>query len=386
MDPSTSFPTHAVFSGLTLSLEDFKAFVISFRPILANYPNMSLNGHLPQYDWIRRRLRENSPKLRVLYDPGDVHCSQNAKGVIFLVRWVPFEDDSQLDPSCEEHRALWTAKETDRVQFDDFRSYFELQTGGKLPAPDRFGFSCVKDIHPALDDRDASAFPVTRTLRTPAPFQASNYDKTDQADIAHEENPKRKIQMSLKIEEFEPLTAKKMYRLVKIAWKRACVARFHEDFDLHIHPVTVAPSTTFFDYVITPAGAVLSQDSDDIISAGTHLAVCLKGKHLIWVSANCIWSLMFQYLLDGTLIDESSGDFQLVPDGTFEEDENDNFRDNPSYVRCDSERFYDLMNTVAEEADAARLQRLKVASNAITIDRDLVTLFRTNQLSVDVGD
>ncbi|KAG5640003.1 hypothetical protein DXG03_001846, partial [Asterophora parasitica] len=217
----------------------------------------------------------------------------------------------------------------------------------------------------------------------------------------------------LKIEEFEPLTVKKMYRLVKIAWKRACVARFHEDFDLHIRPVIVAPSTTFFDYVITPAGAVLSQDSDDIIRAGTHLAVCLK---------------------DGTLIDESSGDFQLVPDGTFEEDENDNFRDNPSLremsampddVRdavlkrdrgmccftgvpldaktssvvwvlpptldyemelSDSERFYDLMNTVAEEADAARLQGLKVASNAITIHRDLVTLFRTNQLSVDVGD
>ncbi|KAG5642847.1 hypothetical protein DXG03_002053 [Asterophora parasitica] len=51
----------------------------------------------------------------------------------------------------------------------------------------------------------------------------------------------------------------------------------------------------------------------------------------------------------------------------------------------DTERFYDLRNTV-EKADAARLQGLKVASNAITIHRDLVTLFRTNQLSVDVGD
>ncbi|KAG5644212.1 hypothetical protein DXG03_008875 [Asterophora parasitica] len=92
----------------------------------------------------------DAPKLRVFFEPPDVRRDENAT-VIFLVRWVPFEDDSQLDSSCEENRTLWTPNETDRAKFDAFKTYFE---GGRLPDLDHCGFSCIKDIHPALDDRD----------------------------------------------------------------------------------------------------------------------------------------------------------------------------------------------------------------------------------------
>ncbi|KAG5641157.1 hypothetical protein DXG03_005873 [Asterophora parasitica] len=142
-------PTHAVFSGFTLSPEDLKAFMLPLQPSYKDRPELPLNLYVMVYDGLRREQRDRAPNLPKLRNIE----KEIVREVIFLVRGVVFEDDSQLDPTCDKHKALWTPNDTDKAHLEDFKS-FVASVGAELPADARVGFACIKDIHPAFDDRD----------------------------------------------------------------------------------------------------------------------------------------------------------------------------------------------------------------------------------------
>ncbi|KAG5643737.1 hypothetical protein DXG03_009728 [Asterophora parasitica] len=95
-----------------------------------------------------------APKLKVMYkveqDDDKPELIEDVKALIFLTRWAPYEDDTQLQPDSEKHRALWTPNEGDYAKLSQLKDYFE-STGGERPDYDRFGFACRKDFHPTID-------------------------------------------------------------------------------------------------------------------------------------------------------------------------------------------------------------------------------------------
>ncbi|KAG5641230.1 hypothetical protein DXG03_005687 [Asterophora parasitica] len=99
------------------------------------------------YDAFRREHwpSQRLPKLRNIE-------KETPREVVFLVRGVPFEDDSQLDPTCDKHKHLWTPNDTDKAKFEVFKSFVE-SVGAKAPDAARLGFASIEDIHPAFDNR-----------------------------------------------------------------------------------------------------------------------------------------------------------------------------------------------------------------------------------------
>ncbi|KAG5639981.1 hypothetical protein DXG03_002022, partial [Asterophora parasitica] len=71
------------------------------------------------------------PKLKVMYKTEQNNHKapliEDVKALIFLIRWVPYEDDTQLRPDCEKYRDLWTPNESDYDKFDKFKKHIESQ-------------------------------------------------------------------------------------------------------------------------------------------------------------------------------------------------------------------------------------------------------------------
>ncbi|KAG5644808.1 hypothetical protein DXG03_007630 [Asterophora parasitica] len=99
---------------------------------------------------VHQTSQSSEPLLLVIYDIVEEEIVQE---VIFLVRGVVFEDDSQLDP---KRKALWTPNDMDKAKSKEFKSFVE-SVGAKAPDEARLGFASIKDIHPAFEYRDSLA-------------------------------------------------------------------------------------------------------------------------------------------------------------------------------------------------------------------------------------
>lgn len=82
--------------------------------------------------------------------------------LFFPVRWVPYEDDTQLERN-EENKDLWTPNDSDKVRLAQFARFVASRLGChdfKLPDLAQLGFECMKDIHPAFEWKDVSSIYV----------------------------------------------------------------------------------------------------------------------------------------------------------------------------------------------------------------------------------
>ncbi|KAG5644814.1 hypothetical protein DXG03_007636 [Asterophora parasitica] len=141
---------------------------------------MRLSIYVLTYDTLRREYRDRAPhlpRLRMIYEDIEKRTVQE---VIFLVRGVVFEDDSQLDPACDKHRALWMPNDTGWAEFDAFEIFVE-SVGAKVPDAARAGFASIKGIHPAFEYRDR--FRPTSTFPKSSPFL--RLKKTQDVKFSH---------------------------------------------------------------------------------------------------------------------------------------------------------------------------------------------------------
>ncbi|KAF9458307.1 hypothetical protein BDZ94DRAFT_1270976 [Collybia nuda] len=148
----------AIFSGFTVLPKDFIELVKALAPHMGKTRKnpFVLEDFVFAYNhwWseLSDKDKNKAPLVKVCLKP---NCDpyqryeKIVKRLLFPVRWVEYEDDSQLLRD-EEHKLLWRPTDDDRAQFDQFLGYIKSLCDGISPLDDivKYGFTTVKDRRP----------------------------------------------------------------------------------------------------------------------------------------------------------------------------------------------------------------------------------------------
>ncbi|KAF9457715.1 hypothetical protein BDZ94DRAFT_194027 [Collybia nuda] len=149
----------AVYSGFTISPDDFKALVKTVCPAAGLSLN-ALENYTTAYNHWRRSIpksdRHRVPRPKVLFKPGhtnDMAYDKIVERFFFPIRWVPYEDDNQLERN-DGNQELWMPNDVDKAKLAQVGKFVASQPGChnfRLPDLVHFGFTCIKDVHPAFE-------------------------------------------------------------------------------------------------------------------------------------------------------------------------------------------------------------------------------------------
>ncbi|KAF5385043.1 hypothetical protein D9615_000879 [Tricholomella constricta] len=216
------------------------------------------------------------------------------------------------------------------------------------------------------------------------------------------------------------MSIRHLYRYFNIAWRETCLSTYQEPNlfkEVSIRQVRVEPTKQVLDYNVTPIGPVLASESEELVTSGTRdfglckpdgsiLDVYMRSQELERHTRN-FDSLRAHFFRKNRFLETVTTMSVEVREAVLRRDHNTccitglllteaetvavEWVIPPallSELETDSEGRHGVWREVADDGlrDPARFECLKVVGNAITMHRDLVEMYRRNQLSIDVDD
>ncbi|KAF5384781.1 hypothetical protein D9615_000883 [Tricholomella constricta] len=218
-----------------------------------------------------------------------------------------------------------------------------------------------------------------------------------------------------RVTDLEPMTIRNLYRYFDIAWHETCLVNYLEPdlIEVYLCQVRVEPLPQVLDYNVTPVGPVFSSESEELVTPGSLFGLCTSEDGSILVDHRRSYlksngnfdSFRAQFVRRNPFLETVSTMPLEIREAVLRRDHSTCCITGlllteaetavewimPPALLCEleitsEERYEVWREVVGGLRDSARFDCLKVAGNAITMHRDLVEMYKRNQLSIDVDD